>query len=160
MIQKKLLFVCLGNICRSPAAEAVMIGKLKKAGKDQHVICDSAGTIGFHSGAQADLRMRKQAQRRGYAVTSISRKVKADPDFDRFDMIIGMDDQNVKDLYALTRSPEHHQKIFRMTDFSSQLFYNYIPDPYYGDAADFELVIDLLEDACEGLLKYLEKEVN
>ncbi|MEI7523924.1 MAG: low molecular weight protein-tyrosine-phosphatase [Mariniphaga sp.] len=160
MVQHKLLFVCLGNICRSPAAEAVMNGKLKRAGKDNQVFCDSAGTIGFHSGAKADARMRKQAQGRGYTVTSISRKIKADFDFDRFDMIIGMDDQNIKDLYAIARSPEDHKKIFRMTDFSKQSTYNYIPDPYYGGADDFELVIDLLEDACDGLLKYLEKEVN
>lgn len=160
MVQQKLLFVCLGNICRSPAAEAVMKGKLKMAGKDNQVFCDSAGTIGFHSGAQADARMRKQAEGRGYAVTSISRKVNASVDFDRFDMIIGMDDQNIKDLNDLTTSAEHHQKIFRMTDFSKQSSYNFIPDPYYGEPEDFELVIDLLEDACDGLLKYLEKEVN
>ena len=137
-----------------------MNGKIKKAGKDQQIICDSAGTIGFHSGAQADVRMRKQARRRGYDITSVSRRVSAVVDFDRFDMIIAMDDQNIKDLFAIARSSDDHRKIFRMTDFSTQSSYNYIPDPYYGGAADFELVIDLLEDACDGLLAYLEKEVN
>ena len=158
MTEKKLLFVCLGNICRSPAAEAVMTGKLKVAGRDGQISCDSAGIIGYHSGSQADVRMRKHAHRRGYSVTSISRQVKSAVDFDRFDMIIGMDDQNIKDLHKLIRSSEDQKKIFRMTDFSSQSAYTHIPDPYYGGAEGFELVLDLLEDACDGLLEYLDRE--
>ncbi len=158
MVAKKLLFVCLGNICRSPAAEAVMTGKLKDAGKDQYIVCDSAGTIGFHSGAQADVRMRKIGLERGYPVTSISRKVKAEVDFDRFDMIIGMDDQNIKDLTSLARSDDDKTKIFKMTDFCTKSRYTYVPDPYYGEEKDFELVVDLLEDACDGLLNYLDAE--
>ena len=158
MIAKKLLFVCLGNICRSPAAEAVMTGKLINEGRDQQIICDSAGTIGFHSGAQADVRMRKIGLARGYAVTSISRKVKAELDFDRFDMIIGMDDQNIKDLNSLARSEDDKAKIFKMTDFCTKSRYTYVPDPYYGEHKDFELVIDLLEDACDGLLNYLDEK--
>ena len=88
MIKYHLLFVCLGNICRSPSAEAVMIGLLKKKGRDQQVFCDSAGIIGFHTGEPADARMQKHALKRGYALTSLSRKVNALSDFDRFDMII------------------------------------------------------------------------
>ena len=155
MVERKLLFVCLGNICRSPAAEAVMNGKLKMAGLDRQIICDSAGIIGYHAGEQADVRMRKLALNRGYEVTSISRKVKPFTDFDQFDMIIGMDDQNLKDLNALARSDKERKLIYRMTDFRKQFRYNHIPDPYYGDQSGFELVLDLLEDACDGLIDHL-----
>ena len=157
MIEKKLLFVCLGNICRSPAAEAVMAEKLKKAGMDARIMCDSAGILGYHAGEKADSRMRNHALQRGYNVTSLSRKVKADFDFDHFDMIIGMDEQNIKDLNLLVSSSADLKKIFRMTDFSSQSAYDHIPDPYYGGSDGFEQVLDLLEDACDGLVKYLEK---
>jgi len=158
MIEKHLLFVCLGNICRSPGAEAVMNSLLKKGGHDKNVFCDSAGIIGSHSGEHADARMRKLAYVRGYKLTSTSRQVVPESDFDRFDMIIGMDDQNIKDLISLSRSENDRKKIFRMTDFSTQLKFKHIPDPYYGGNEDFELVLDLLEDACGGLIVHLDKE--
>jgi len=157
MVEKHLLFVCLGNICRSPSAEAVMNGKLKGVGLEQNVFCDSAGIIGFHSGEKADVRMQKHALRRGYVLTSLSRKIKPDSDFDRFDMIIGMDDQNIRDLNALARSDDDREKIFRMTDFCSQKIYDHVPDPYYTGNEGFELVLDLLEDACSGLITYLNR---
>jgi len=122
------------------------------------VICDSAGILGFHSGEHADLRMQKHALNRGYKLTSLSRQVKPDSDFDRFDMIIGMDDQNIKDLNALVRNENDRKKIFRMTDFSTQKIYKYIPDPYYTGNEGFELVLDLLEDACNGLIIHLKSE--
>lgn len=156
MIERHLLFVCLGNICRSPSAEAVMNDMLKNKGRDQQVICDSAGIIGFHAGEPADARMQKHALRRGYALTSLSRKVNPESDFDRFDMIIGMDDQNISDLNGLARSEDDRKKIFRMTDFCTQFKHNYVPDPYYGGDEGFELVLDLLEDACGGLITHLE----
>ena len=155
---KQLLFVCLGNICRSPAAEAVMIPKLKKTGLDKFVTCDSAGIIGFHSGQPADSRMRRLARRRGYEVTSISRSVICKIDFNQFDMIIGMDDQNIADLNKLALTNEHRLKIFKMTDFSTKFEYDHIPDPYYGGNDAFELVLDLLEDACDGLILHLKTE--
>jgi len=157
MIKTHLLFVCLGNICRSPSAEAVMNGMLRKKGHDQQVSCDSAGIIGFHTGEPADARMQKHALRRGYALTSLSRKVNIESDFDRFDMIIGMDDQNIKDLNGFARSNDDRKKIFRMTDFCTVFKYNHVPDPYYGGKEGFELVIDLLEDACDGLIMHLER---
>jgi len=158
MVGKHLLFVCLGNICRSPSAEAVMNGKLKTIGWERRILCDSAGIIGVHSGEPADARMRKHALKRGYALTSIARQVKPDSDFDQFDMIIGMDDQNIKDLNALARSESDRRKIFRMTDFRTQKIYNYVPDPYYSGNDGFELVLDLLEDACDGLMEHLKGE--
>jgi len=158
MIEKHLLFVCLGNICRSPSAEAVMNGKLKSAGWEKKILCDSAGIIGFHAGEPSDSRMRKHALKRGYALTSLSRQVKPDFDFDRFNMIIGMDDQNIKDLNALARSEDDRKKIFRMTDFRVHKKYNHVPDPYYSGSDGFELVLDLLEDACDGLIIHLKSE--
>lgn len=158
MTGKYLLFVCLGNICRSPSAEAVMKGKLKTMGWELLVFCDSAGITGFHSGEPADARMKKYALSRGYKLTGLSRQVKPDSDFDRFDMIIGMDDQNIKDLNALVRNENDRKKIFRMTDFSTQKIYNHIPDPYYTGNEGFELVLDLLEDACNGLIVHLKSE--
>ena len=135
-----------------------MKGKLKTMGWELLVICDSAGILGFHSGEHADLRMQKHALNRGYKLTSLSRQVKPDSDFDRFDMIIGMDDQNIKDLNALVRNENDRKKIFRMTDFSNQKISNHIPDPYYTGNEGFELVLDLLEDACNGLIIHLKSE--
>ena len=157
MISKHLLFVCLGNICRSPSAEAVMKSKLKNLGMDRLISCDSAGILGLHSGEAADVRMQKHALVRGYKLTSVSRKIDPESDFDYFDLIIGMDDQNIKDLNSLARCEDDQKKIYRMTDFSKQKVYNYIPDPYYSGDEGFELVLDLLEDSCDGLILYLTR---
>jgi protein-tyrosine phosphatase len=160
MVEMHLLFVCLGNICRSPAAEAVMAQKLKTAGRSMQIACDSAGIIGYHSGEKSDSRMIKHGLRRGYDLISLSRKVNPEIDFNYFDMIIGMDDQNIKDLNSLARSESARRKIFKMTDFCTNSKYNHVPDPYYGDSSGFELVLDILEDACSGLIAHLEKQLN
>ncbi len=149
--KKKILFVCLGNICRSPSAEAVFKYKVEKEGfKDKYVI-DSAGTGAWHAGKPADKRMRKHAEKRGYDLTSIARQFDPNTDFEDFDMIIGMDDENIADLRELAQNEEHLNKIHKMTDFSKEWSYDEVPDPYYGGADGFELVLDLLEDATEGL---------
>lgn len=153
---KRILFVCLGNICRSPGAEAIMNHLIEKAGIKKQFVCDSAGIIGYHAGEMADSRMRAHASRRGYKVTSISRQV-IPSDFDRFDMIVGMDGQNILDLRSMVRSDEKLAKIVRMTDFCTRHQLNEVPDPYYGGADGFELVLDILEDACAGLLKKLQQ---
>ena len=155
MISKHLLFVCLGNIWRSPSAEAVMKSKLKNLGLERLISCDSAGILGLHSGEAADVRMQKYALVRGYKLTSVSRKIDPKSDFENFDMIIGMDDQNIKDLNSLARCEDDQKKIYRMTDFSKQKVYNCIPDPYYSGTEGFELVLDLLEDSCDGLILHL-----
>ena len=155
---KSLLFVCLGNICRSPSAEAVMNDFLKNAGLDNQIICDSAGILNFHKGNMADKRMRSHASKRGYDITSLSRPIDPKVDFEKFDMIIGMDDQNIHDLNALAKSDKYRQKIYRMTDFCTKFDYDSVPDPYYGDAENFELVLDLLEDACSGLIDFLKND--
>lgn len=157
---KKLLFVCLGNICRSPSAEGVMKTLIKAEGLEKQIACDSAGTIGYHEGEPADSRMRKHAKNRGYNLTSISRKFNPNSDFDRFDLIIGMDNQNIQDLRDLDRDGKYQDKIIKMTDFCQKLNADIVPDPYYGGDAGFETVIDILEDACEGLLIQLKNELQ
>ncbi len=151
-MKHKILFVCLGNICRSPAAEAVMKKLIEKRGLSANFEIDSAGILSVHQGEKADSRMRQHAARRGYDITSISRPVKTD-DFDRFDLIIGMDDSNIDDLNDRALTAEHKSNIRQMTEYAKKYNYTYIPDPYYGGAAGFELVLDLLEDACTGLLE-------
>jgi len=148
----KLLFVCLGNICRSPSAEAVMKALVEQEGLSEQIICDSAGTIGYHSGNPADARMQSHALKRGYDLTSRSRQFNPEVDFEAFDMIIGMDDQNVLDLQTVDSYKRYQDKIFTMTQFCSEHDETEVPDPYYGGDAGFELVLDLLEDACRGLL--------
>jgi len=157
MDKHKILFVCLGNICRSPSAEAVMKALVEKRGLANQFEIDSAGTIGYHAGASADARMMRHAARRGYRLTSISRPVNPSFDFKHFDMIIGMDNQNIHDLKGMTSNDVYLHKISKMTDYSQLKAYDGVPDPYYGGDAGFELVLDILEDACEGLLNHLTK---
>ena len=148
----KILFVCLGNICRSPSAEAVMKKLVKDAGLDNYIEVDSAGIMGYHEGERADQRMRAHASRRGYMLDSISRPVRT-TDFYDFDLIIGMDDRNIDDLKRKAPDLESVAKIHQMTEYSRNKLYDHVPDPYYGGASGFELVLDLLEDACGGLLE-------
>lgn len=155
---KKILFVCMGNICRSPSAEAVFNAKIKDKGLMHKYMCDSAGTIGFHAGEPADSRMKVHASKRGYRLTSISRKVDVRNDFEEFDMIIGMDEDNMMNLTSMAWTKATEAKLFKMTDFCKENQYDAVPDPYYGGEKGFELVLDLLEDACEGLIEHLENE--
>lgn len=151
MDKVKILFVCLGNICRSPAAEAVMQSLVDKAGVTDGYFIDSAGTYGGHAGNRADSRMMKHAAKRGVDVTSISRQVRLS-DFDQFDMIVAMDDDNYDDLMAMARTGVHRQKLSKMTDFGTIGNHRSVPDPYYGGDTGFELVLDILEVACSVLL--------
>lgn len=155
---KKVLFVCLGNICRSPAAEAIMKAKVKEAGLEEEFVIDSAGTYGGHSGALPDSRMRQHAAERGYVLDSRARHFYASADFSAFDMIIGMDDMNIADLRRLALDDEEREKIYRMTDFCRKYTHTEVPDPYYGGSGGFEFVLDLLEDGVDGLLERLTKE--
>ena len=145
----------MGNICRSPSAESVFSGIVKNNGLSAKFEIDSAGTTAYHAGYPADKRMQEHAQKRGFNLTSISRHINAESDFDHFDMIIGMDNENIRDLKNVARNNSDLQKIHKMTDFSKEWNYNEVPDPYYGGDEGFELVLDLLEDACEGLLEKL-----
>ena len=151
-MKKRILFVCMGNICRSPAAEGILRSKAEKAGLAEHYAIDSAGTYSGHSGDLPDPRMREAAQRRGYRLTHRARPV-LDEDFSRFDMLIAMDERNYDALDRLAFTLEDKAKIYRMTDFSSRHDYDHVPDPYYEGREGFELVLDLLEDACTGMLQ-------
>lgn len=148
-----ILFVCLGNICRSPSAEGVMKKLVEEAGLANKIHIDSAGILNYHEGEPADARMRSHAQKRGYKLDSISRPVRQS-DFTDFDMIIGMDRQNIQDLEKIAPA-EHMHKIRQMTEFLQTLNDTSVPDPYYGGEEGFEYVLDLLEDACAGLLEQL-----
>ncbi|MCC5842648.1 MAG: low molecular weight phosphotyrosine protein phosphatase [Verrucomicrobia bacterium] len=148
---KKLLFVCLGNICRSPSAEAVFRAKVEDAGLGDAFEIDSAGTLAYHQGKPADARMLDHAAKRGYMLTSIARKVLL-RDFDEFDLLIAMDDDNYRELRALAEDDASRAKVKRMMDYAPETGVTEVPDPYYGGAQGFERVLDLLETACDRLL--------
>ncbi len=156
----KVLFVCMGNICRSPSGEAVMNSYIRKSGLFDKIKCDSAGTIAYHAGEPADSRMQRHAKKRSYNLTGISRQV-IKSDFDEFDYIIAMDNDNYTDLEKLFMpSAMYSGKLKRMTDYCTKPNPGYVPDPYYGGSDGFEQVLDILEDACEGLLKHICNEHN
>lgn len=157
MNKTRILFVCLGNICRSPSAEAVFKAFIDRKGEAKQYFIDSAGTSGWHEGEKADRRMQQHAVKRGYNLTSISRQFISARDFDDFDMIIAMDDKNFYDLKDQARSLEDEKKIYKMTDFADSVEYDHIPDPYYGGSEGFEIVLDLLEDASQGLYNYISE---
>ena len=151
MNKKKILFVCLGNICRSACAEAVMKHIAAERGVSEDFEIDSAGLISYHSGEKADPRMRQHAAARGINITSIARKITT-ADFSRFDYIIGMDDDNIRRLLDIAPNDDARLKISKMSDYCRTFQANSVPDPYYGGPKDFELVLDLLDDACNGLI--------
>lgn len=146
-----VLFVCLGNICRSPAAEGVMLDIVERAGATARWTIDSAGTGNYHIGDLPDNRMRIHARHRGYDLVHRCRQV-CDEDFFNFDLIVAMDASNERNLQRMAPSPEACAKIVPMAAWVSKAMrYDYIPDPYYEGAEGFELVLDLLQDGCQNL---------
>jgi protein-tyrosine phosphatase len=145
-----VLFVCMGNICRSPTAEGVFRKLVSDAGRDSKFRVDSAGTIGYHSGDMADSRMRTAAQERGYSLESRARRIES-ADFDRFDLIVTMDEANFRDVQEM--NPGTGARVVRMCDYCEEYEETEVPDPYYGGEAGFHKVIDILEDACGNLLR-------
>ena len=155
-----ILFVCLGNICRSPAAQGVMQRMVDERGLSDRFHIDSAGTGGWHIGDLPDKRMRVHARPRGYELTHRARKVQP-ADFEDFDLIVGMDAANVDDLCRMAATPEQQRKVVMMGDYIRlYTHYDHVPDPYYEGSEGFELVLDLLQDACGHLLDEIMKQNN
>ena len=152
----RILFVCLGNICRSPAAQGVMQAIVDAEGDSARFTIDSAGTGNYHIGELPDKRMRVQARRRGYELTHHCRRV-CESDFTDFDLIIGMDASNLQNLRSMAPTAEAAERVVAMADFFTLATrYDYVPDPYYEGAEGFELVLDLLEDGCRNLYEALK----
>lgn len=151
----RILFVCLGNICRSPAAEGIMRKLCENLPADQQPELDSAGFYGGHAGELPDSRMRTAAFQRGLRLEHRSRRIRPS-DFEHFDLILGMDDHNISDLHDAAPTLEAEKKIARMSDLCIHYpEYDYIPDPYYEGATGFQLVLNLLEDGCGNLRNLL-----
>lgn len=152
----RVLFVCLGNICRSPAGEGVLRAIVDEHGAGADWEIDSAGTYGGHSGQLPDQRMRVHARRRGYELTHRARRFTT-ADFDDFDLIVAMDGANERDLRDMARTPDDLAKIVPMISFVKMATrYDHVPDPYYEGAEGFELVLDLLEDGCRNMFDLLD----
>ena len=155
----KILFVCLGNICRSPAAEGIFRQMVEKRGLGEKLEADSAGTYAGHTGEQPDSRMRNAAYARGYLLTHRARQVRL-RDFEEFDRIVAMDDTNYHNLYRLAPSREAGNRIYRMSEFFREHpKWTHVPDPYYEGHEGFELVLDMLEDGCRTLHSFSSNRV-
>lgn len=150
--KKSVLFVCLGNICRSPTGEGVMQHLVEERGLESQVEIDSAGTIGYHTGHGADDRMQAAAKKRGYDLTSRSRKITA-RDLETFDLVIAMDRENYQDIQHVHESPTATVKL--LSDWLGDEWPSDVPDPYYGGAEGFEYVLDMIEAACPLILDEL-----
>jgi len=154
----KVLFVCLGNICRSPAADGVMLHEVERKSLSSKFQIDSAGTSAHHVGEPADARMREHAQRRGVFLGSTSRAFDAKNDFNDYDLILAMDNSNYKNILAMNPSGEHHHKVRMFCDFCHNRQETEVPDPYYGGSKGFEQVLDIVEDGVQGILQYYGEE--
>ncbi|MBL8266637.1 low molecular weight protein-tyrosine-phosphatase [Steroidobacter sp.] len=150
----RILFVCLGNICRSPSAEGVFRHVLASRAPELQVEIDSAGTHDYHIGSPPDRRSIAAAKRRGIDLSSLRARLVAAEDFTHYDLILAMDDENLQELRRRSPAAQHH-RIRLMMEFAPQAASRHVPDPYYGGAQGFEEVLDLLEEAAEGLLAEL-----
>ena len=152
----KLLFVCLGNICRSPSAENIMNHLIQEANLSDKIVCDSAGTSAYHINSAPDSRMSAAAKEQGIELIGKARKFKP-LDFERFDLILAMDRANYQDILYSDRDGKYEDKVKMMCSFATQHDDVEVPDPYYGGEDGFRYVIDLLLDSCSGLLDYIVK---
>lgn len=152
----RILFVCMGNICRSPTAEGVFRAHLARSPLAARVAVDSAGTLDHHQGEPPDPRTQQAALRRGYDLSGLRARAVTPRDFDHFDLLAAMDHANVAAL-SRTCPPEHRHKLTLFLDFAPEPGTREVPDPYYGGPAGFEQVLDLTESASQGLLLHLER---
>ncbi len=150
----KVLFVCMGNICRSPTAEGAFTKLVQESGLAENIIIDSAGTHSYHVGSSPDNRAQAAARKRGVDLSSLRARQFSVNDFDEFDYIIVMDRSNLRDVLALRESgQESTVKLF--LEYAAKASVDEVPDPYYGGDRGFEYVLDLIEDASAGLLKHI-----
>ena len=155
----KVLFVCMGNICRSPSAEGVFRRLVADAGLGNVVGIDSAGTHAFHIGEAPDVRAQAAARKRGYEITqSVARQITAE-DFSNFDLILAMDWDNLSAMQQQCPKAYQH-KLMLLMRFASEFEEATVPDPYYGGAEGFSKVLDYLEDACQGVLDLVRKRAT
>jgi protein-tyrosine phosphatase len=159
-MKKKILFVCMGNICRSPAAEGIAKKLAERKGLDGTIEIDSAGTLDYHTGELPDSRMIKHASKRGYILDSLARQFNPKKDFEYFDYIVTMDNDNYDKITSLDKNNEYNNIIFKMVSFSKKQMVNEVPDPYYTGSDGFEFVLDILEDSVEGLLNKVEDDIR
>lgn len=153
-----VLFVCMGNICRSPTAEGVFRRMVTDAGLDGRVLIDSAGTHGYHVGEPPDRRAQRHAQARGYDLSSLRARVVAEDDFSRFDLLLAMDADNLALLEAQCPA-ELRERCRLFLSFAPDAPTTSVPDPYYGSGRDFDRVLDLVESAGAGLLRHVQEQL-
>ena len=155
----KILFVCMGNICRSPTAEGVMRHRLHREGLADRIHVDSAGTHNYHPGKSPDARTQRHAALRGYDLSPLRARQVNDEDFERFDLILTMDWDN-QSLTERMCPPLHLKKVRRLAEFFRTHTDTVVPDPYYGGPEDFERVLDLVEDGVDGLLAHCQRRLG
>ncbi|MEZ5473247.1 MAG: low molecular weight protein-tyrosine-phosphatase [Marinicella sp.] len=154
---KKILFVCMGNICRSPTAEAVFTRLVKDKGVAKEFVIDSAGTLSYHVGSKPDRRSMQAAQKRGLTMDHLRARQITAEDFDKFDWLVVMDFDNQQTLQSMfPLLPQ--DKVVSMMQYAPDSGYDEVPDPYYGQGDGFELVLDLLEQACDGFYEFLNQQ--
>lgn len=153
----RILFVCMGNICRSPVAEGIFRHLLEDAGLAQAIHVDSAGTHSYHVGAAPDERSQAAAHRRGIDISTLRARRVVPEDFDQFDYVLVMDRQNIKDLRTISQQAVHLEKIRLLLDYAPEIAEQEVPDPYYGGLGGFERVMDLVDEAARGLLTHLRE---
>lgn len=151
-----ILFVCMGNICRSPTAEGVTNKYIINKELQYSIKVDSAGTHGYHVGEPPDPRTREAAMKRGIDLSARRARKVVPEDFKRFDLLLAMDNDNLAWLKRASRS-EHHDKLRLFMSYASRFDTDEVPDPYYGGGQGFELVLDMIEDAAQGLIKTLQR---
>src|SRR5512139_4073667 len=157
MSKVKVLFVCMGNICRSPTAEAVFRARVQAAGLDEHILIDSSGTHDYHIGEEPDRRTQRAALQRGYDMSALRGRQVEVADFSRFDYVLAMDNANMAILHQIC-PPAQRDRLGLFLAYASRHQEREVPDPYYGGTDGFERVLDMVEDAAAGLLRHIQKQ--
>jgi len=155
----RVLLVCMGNICRSPTAEGVLRKYIKNSGLGDKVEVDSAGTHGYHVGEAPDSRTQRAASARGYNLTQLRARKVARQDLDYFDLILAMDKSNLDNLWRMA-TPEQKERIKLFMDYAKNFDDDEVPDPYYGLGHGFDLVLDMVEDAAQGLIEEIKQKIG